>query len=158
MDRYLVISTDCHAGLPPGGYREYLDPQYRERFDAALQLQLNRAKESRKTMLVEFMLAPGLQCFGLFGPHLRVEGQELVLGIANQDVRVAHVVLQVTAHKADDLTSAEVAMPLSQLGDSLDSEGQQRERILVALRVHGHLIEHHIELISVRQASEFIEE
>ena len=33
MDRYLVISTDCHAGLPPGGYREYLDPQYRQAFD-----------------------------------------------------------------------------------------------------------------------------
>ncbi len=53
MDRYLVISTDCHAGLPPGGYREYLDPQYRERFDAALKIQRDIAKESRKTMLVE---------------------------------------------------------------------------------------------------------
>ena len=29
MDRYLVISSDCHAGLPPERYREYLDPQYR---------------------------------------------------------------------------------------------------------------------------------
>ncbi len=23
MDRHLVISSDCHAGLPPEGYREY---------------------------------------------------------------------------------------------------------------------------------------
>ena len=33
MDRYLVISSDCHAGLPPERYRDYLDPQYREEFD-----------------------------------------------------------------------------------------------------------------------------
>ena len=33
MDRYLVISADCHAGLPPEKYRDYLDPQYREEFD-----------------------------------------------------------------------------------------------------------------------------
>jgi len=53
MTRHLVISTDGHAGLPPGGYREYLDPQYRERFDVALELQLAAARESRKQMLVE---------------------------------------------------------------------------------------------------------
>ena len=33
MERYLVISADCHAGLPAEGYREYLDPQYRDEFD-----------------------------------------------------------------------------------------------------------------------------
>ena len=32
MTRHLVISADCHAGLPPGGYRAYLDPQHREAF------------------------------------------------------------------------------------------------------------------------------
>ena len=53
MERYLVISTDCHAGLPPGGYREYLDPQYRERFDAALKVQVSMAREARKQMLIE---------------------------------------------------------------------------------------------------------
>ena len=30
MDRYLVISSDCHAGLRPERYRDYLDPQYRD--------------------------------------------------------------------------------------------------------------------------------
>jgi len=35
-DRYLVISSDCHAGLPNVQYREWLDPQYREPFDEAL--------------------------------------------------------------------------------------------------------------------------
>jgi len=33
MDRYLVISSDGHAGPRPGVYRDYLDPQYRETFD-----------------------------------------------------------------------------------------------------------------------------
>ena len=44
MDRYLVISSDCHAGLQPERYRDYLDPKYRDAFDAALPLQLEMAK------------------------------------------------------------------------------------------------------------------
>ena len=39
MDRYLVISSDCHAGLPQERYRDYLDPEYRDAFDAALPIQ-----------------------------------------------------------------------------------------------------------------------
>ena len=33
MDRYLVISSDGHAGPRPEIYREYLDPKYHEQFD-----------------------------------------------------------------------------------------------------------------------------
>lgn len=33
-DRYIVISSDCHAGGSHAAYREYLDPQYLEDFDA----------------------------------------------------------------------------------------------------------------------------
>ena len=33
MDRYLVISSDGHAGPRPEVYRDYLDPRYREEFD-----------------------------------------------------------------------------------------------------------------------------
>jgi predicted TIM-barrel fold metal-dependent hydrolase len=33
-DRYTVISADCHAGANLETYREYLDPTYREEFDA----------------------------------------------------------------------------------------------------------------------------
>ncbi len=36
MSRYMVISADCHAGLPNEQYRDYLDPQYREQFDTYL--------------------------------------------------------------------------------------------------------------------------
>ena len=32
-DRYLVISSDGHAGPRPEVYRDYLDPEYRDEFD-----------------------------------------------------------------------------------------------------------------------------
>lgn len=53
MDRYLVISADCHAGLPPERYREYLDPQYRDAFDAALPIQIEMTTKMSKKFLVE---------------------------------------------------------------------------------------------------------
>src|SRR5439155_18620383 len=36
MDHYLVISSDCHAGLPNAAYRDWLDPQHRRAFDERL--------------------------------------------------------------------------------------------------------------------------
>jgi predicted TIM-barrel fold metal-dependent hydrolase len=33
MSRYLVVSSDGHAGPPPDVYRAYLDPSFRQRFD-----------------------------------------------------------------------------------------------------------------------------
>jgi predicted TIM-barrel fold metal-dependent hydrolase len=41
MSNYLVISADCHAGLPNEQYRDWLDPQYRDAFDKGL---LERAR------------------------------------------------------------------------------------------------------------------
>ncbi len=35
-DRFLVISADCHAGLPNAEYREWLDPTFHEAFAASL--------------------------------------------------------------------------------------------------------------------------
>jgi len=52
MDRYLVISSDCHAGLPPERYRDYVDPQYREIFDAALPIQLEATREAAEKFLI----------------------------------------------------------------------------------------------------------
>ncbi len=53
MDRYMVISSDCHAGLPPEKYRDYLEPQYREAFDAALPIQIAATEEAAKKFLVD---------------------------------------------------------------------------------------------------------
>jgi len=52
MDRYLVISSDCHAGLPPQRYREYLDAKYHAAFDAALPVQLELTEKAAKRFLV----------------------------------------------------------------------------------------------------------
>ncbi len=53
MERYLVISSDCHAGLPPERYRDYLDPQYREAFDAALPIQMAMLDAASEQFLVK---------------------------------------------------------------------------------------------------------
>jgi len=53
MDRYLVISSDCHAGLPPERYRDYLDSRYREVFDAALPIQLEETRKAAARFLVD---------------------------------------------------------------------------------------------------------
>jgi len=52
-DRYLVISSDCHAGLPPAQYRDYVDPQFRGAFDVALPIQLEMTKQAAKSFLVD---------------------------------------------------------------------------------------------------------
>lgn len=52
MDRFLVVSSDCHAGLPPERYREYLDPRFRDAFDAALPIQLAETRKAAARFLV----------------------------------------------------------------------------------------------------------
>ncbi len=51
-DRYLVISSDGHAGLPPERYRDYLESKYHQAFDAALPIQIEATKQAAKTFLV----------------------------------------------------------------------------------------------------------
>ena len=57
MKRVLIISSDCHAGPPPPGYRPYLDPQYREAYDASLPQMLQIIEERQKKTLAEDFLA-----------------------------------------------------------------------------------------------------
>jgi predicted TIM-barrel fold metal-dependent hydrolase len=52
-DRYLVISADGHAGPPASVYRDYLDPGFRERFDA-YQAELSDLREAMGNMTAEF--------------------------------------------------------------------------------------------------------
>jgi predicted TIM-barrel fold metal-dependent hydrolase len=52
MNRYLVISSDCHAGLPPERYRDYLDAKYHSAFDQALPIQIQMTKAAEKQFLV----------------------------------------------------------------------------------------------------------
>ena len=44
-DRYMIISSDCHAGLPCEDYRPYLDKKYEPQFEAFLaERNANRAE------------------------------------------------------------------------------------------------------------------
>ena len=52
MERFTVVSSDCHAGLPPERYRSYLDPRYREPFDQVLPIQKRLTDEAEKVFLL----------------------------------------------------------------------------------------------------------
>ena len=52
MDRYLVVSSDGHAGPRAAEYRGYVDPAYRDAFDAALPIQIQRTEEMEQRFLV----------------------------------------------------------------------------------------------------------
>ncbi len=52
-DRCLVISSDCHAGLPPEQYRGYVDPEYRETFDLALPIQIEKTEDASRVFIVD---------------------------------------------------------------------------------------------------------
>lgn len=52
-DPYLIISSDCHAGLPNAEYRDWLDPEYRAPFDAYLAERIKMLELAQRGMLNE---------------------------------------------------------------------------------------------------------
>lgn len=52
MDRYLIVSTDGHAGLPMEGYRDYLDAKYHAAFDEALPIQREKTRQAEEFLLI----------------------------------------------------------------------------------------------------------
>src|SRR4029453_19634355 len=48
---YLVISSDCPAGLPNPEYREWLDPEFREIFDTHLAERTRQIELAQRGML-----------------------------------------------------------------------------------------------------------
>jgi predicted TIM-barrel fold metal-dependent hydrolase len=52
-ERYLVISSDCHAGLPNVEYREWLDPEHRPAFDEYLAERTKQLQLAQRGMLNE---------------------------------------------------------------------------------------------------------
>lgn len=52
MDRYLIVSTDGHAGLPMEGYRDYLDSKYHKAFDDALPKQRAMTRKAEESFLI----------------------------------------------------------------------------------------------------------
>ena len=52
MNNSLVISADCHAGLPNEQYREWMDPAFRDTFD---EYQAARAGENSGRIDLELL-------------------------------------------------------------------------------------------------------
>lgn len=53
MDRYLVISSDGHVGLPPERYRGYLESRYHAEFDEVLEREIKAREEHEKRFLID---------------------------------------------------------------------------------------------------------
>lgn len=49
--RYLIISSDCHAGLPNAEYRDWLDPEHLPAFDAYLAERTRMLELAQRGML-----------------------------------------------------------------------------------------------------------
>jgi predicted TIM-barrel fold metal-dependent hydrolase len=52
MDRYLVVSSDGHAGLHAADYRPYVEEKYRPAFDAALPVQIEATQRMSDYFLI----------------------------------------------------------------------------------------------------------
>jgi predicted TIM-barrel fold metal-dependent hydrolase len=52
LDRYLVISSDGHAGPPPEDYRKYVEAKYHSAFDDHLAADIKAREESEKFFLI----------------------------------------------------------------------------------------------------------
>ncbi|MEZ5569298.1 MAG: amidohydrolase family protein [Halioglobus sp.] len=52
MDRYLIVSTDGHAGLPMERYRDYLESKYHAAFDEALPIQRSMTRKAEERLLI----------------------------------------------------------------------------------------------------------
>ncbi len=52
MDRFLIVSTDGHAGLPMERYRDYLDSKYHAAFDEALPIQREMTRRAEEKLLL----------------------------------------------------------------------------------------------------------
>jgi predicted TIM-barrel fold metal-dependent hydrolase len=53
VDRYLVISSDGHAGLPPERYREYLESKHHAEFDERVEREIRQREEHEKLFLLD---------------------------------------------------------------------------------------------------------
>ena len=53
MERFTVISSDCHAGLPAADYRDYVDGKFRDAFDMALPIQKQMTDKAEQTFLIK---------------------------------------------------------------------------------------------------------
>ncbi len=52
-ERLLVVSTDCHAGLPIAEYKPYVESKYHEMLDAAVAITVEMMEKSEQSFLIK---------------------------------------------------------------------------------------------------------
>ena len=52
-DRILVVSTDCHAGLPIADYKPYVETKYHEMLDMAVPITVEMMDKSEEMFLIK---------------------------------------------------------------------------------------------------------
>lgn len=141
-DPILIISSDCHAGLPPEQYRDYLDPKYREIFDVALPIQLEEVKKASKKFLIDDI-----------NREWRKGREEQLAGAWDSDVR--NQVLDADGVSGevifpDGITEAN--MPPFGAGLSLPTEGINPELQWAGARAHNRWIAEFCQMAPERRA------
>lgn len=142
MNRLLVISSDCHAGLPPEQYREYVDPEYREAFDLALPVQKQMMEEAARKFLIADINA-----------EWRRGREELLAGAWDHDQRIKVLDGDGIAGEVifpDGIT--EMNTPPFGAGLSLPTEGIVPELQWAGARAHNRWIAELCEMAPERRA------
>jgi len=141
MDRYLVVSSDCHAGLPPEQYRDYLDPEYVEVFDREYEAQQQAAEELSRTLFLDDFNEPWREknAHGLIGAwdHARR------LEVLDADGIAAEVIFP------DGIT--ELNSPPFGSGLGLTTEGVDPERQWAGSRAHNRWLAEFCEMAPARR-------
>ena len=52
-ERLIVVSTDCHAGLPIADYKPYVESKYHEMMDMAVPVTIDMMEKAESTFLIK---------------------------------------------------------------------------------------------------------
>ena len=52
-DRLIVVSTDCHAGLPIADYKPYVESKYHQMMDMAVPVTIEMMEQAESTFLIK---------------------------------------------------------------------------------------------------------
>ena len=52
-ERLIVVSTDCHAGLPIADYKPYVESKYHEMMDMAVPITIDMLEQAESTFLIK---------------------------------------------------------------------------------------------------------
>jgi predicted TIM-barrel fold metal-dependent hydrolase len=61
MDHVMIVSSDGHIGSPMNGYREYLEPRYRDDFDAWSEDHAAHTAERAKSKMEKYLINPPMR-------------------------------------------------------------------------------------------------